>query len=243
MLRAENLSKSFGDNPVLRDVSVSLKPGTITTIIGPSGTGKTTLLRALAMTDLPDVGEISVDDQKYSFPAPQDQKLSPPPWPRVTAVFQQLFLWPHLSLRENILMPARNFPRATMEAELQELITVLEMQSFIDRFPNEASLGQRQRIALARALMLQPRYVLMDEVTSALDIEQVVNILNFLPRLKERGIGVLLITHALNFARNAADTILFMDQGTVVERGDVSLLDNPKTPRLQQFLSMVQAAQ
>jgi len=242
MLRAEKISKSFGGNHVLRDVSVWLKPGTITTLIGPSGTGKTTLLRALAMTDLPDSGEIIVDEQKYIFPLVPEQKLSPSPWPRVTAVFQQLFLWPHLSLRENILLPARNFPRADMDAELNELINVLEMKAFIDRFPNEASLGQRQRVALARALMLQPRYVLMDEVTSALDIEQVANILDFLPRLRERGIGILLITHALNFARRAADTVLFMDHGQVVERGTVELLDNPQTPRLQQFLSLVKAA-
>jgi len=242
MLRAEKISKSFIGNHVLRDVSVWLKPGTITTLIGPSGTGKTTLLRALAMTDLPEAGEIIVDDQKYVFPLAPEQKLSPSPWPRVTAVFQQLFLWPHLSLRENILLPARNFPHADMDAELNELIDVLEMKAFIDRFPNEASLGQRQRVALARALMLQPRYVLMDEVTSALDIEQVANILEFLPRLRERGIGILLITHALNFARRAADTVLFMDHGQIVERGTVELLDNPQTPRLQQFLSLVKAA-
>lgn len=241
MLEARNISKSFGDHHVLRNAGVYIKPGTITTLIGPSGTGKTTLLRALAMTDLPDSGEITLDEHTYKFPY-ADETLQPKPWPRVTAVFQQLFLWPHLTLRENILMPARNFPRAGMMDELDEIITVLELAPFINRYPNEASIGQRQRVALARALMLQPKYILMDEVTSALDIEQVSNILNFLPRLKERGIGVLLITHALNFARRAADSILFMDQGTIVERGTVDLLNNPQTPRLQQFLSLVKEA-
>ncbi|HRJ12083.1 MAG TPA: ATP-binding cassette domain-containing protein [Alphaproteobacteria bacterium] len=242
MLTANNLSKSFGAHQVLRDISVTIAPGTITTVIGPSGTGKTTLLRALAMTDVADRGEITMDGKNYKFPWPENEKLSPKPWTHITAVFQQLFLWPHLTLRENILLPARNFLRATMMDELQELISVLELAGFIDRFPNEASLGQRQRIALARALMLQPRYVLMDEVTSALDIEQVSNILGFLPRLKERGIGVLIITHALNFARRAADHILFMDQGKMIEHGNARLLDNPQTPRLKQFLSMVEAA-
>lgn len=241
MLEAKNISKSFGAHRVLQDVSVCIKPGTITTLIGPSGTGKTTLLRALAMTDLPDSGEITLDDQTYRFPWPAHQR-APRPWPQITAVFQQLFLWPHLTLRENILLPARNFPRANLMDEFNELISVLHLSSFIDRYPNEASLGQRQRVALARALMLQPRYVLMDEVTSALDIEQVSNILNFLPRLKERGIGVLLITHALNFARRAADNILFMDEGRIIERGTVELLNNPQTPRLRQFLSLVEAA-
>ena len=240
-LEAKNIRKSFGTNHVLRDVSVYAKPGTITTIIGPSGTGKTTLLRALAMTDVPDAGQICVDEQCYLFPQAADKKLSPVPWPKVTVVFQQLFLWPHISLRENILLPARNFPRDTMTEELNELIDVLEMQEFINHFPNEASLGQRQRVALARALMLQPRYVLMDEVTSALDVEQVANILDFLPKIRERGIGVLLITHALGFARRAADSILFMDGGKIVERGGVDLLDHPQTSRLQQFLSLVQS--
>jgi ABC-type polar amino acid transport system ATPase subunit len=242
MLTANNLSKSFGENRVLHDISLTIMPGTITTLIGPSGSGKTTLLRALAMTDTPDAGTLQMDDAQYLFPLPANQKLSPNPWPRITAVFQQLFLWPHLTLRENIMMPARNIPRPTLDSELQELIAALDMESFIDRHPNEASLGQRQRAALARAIMLQPRYILMDEVTSALDVEQVSNILHFLPRLKSRGIGVLLITHALNFARSAADHVIFIDAGGIVESGTVTLLDAPQTPRLQQFLSLVKAA-
>ncbi|MBU6234227.1 MAG: ATP-binding cassette domain-containing protein [Alphaproteobacteria bacterium] len=239
MLTTRGLGKSFGGKTVLRDVNVDIAPGTITCVIGPSGTGKTTLLRALSLLDLPDSGVISLDGQDYSFPLQQGAAITPAPWPKLTAVFQSLFLWPHLTLRENILLPARNIDAAKAEKDIEGLIAFFEMQGFIDSYPNQASIGQRQRVAMARALILNPRYLLLDEITSALDVEQTVKILTKLGHLKERNIGVFLITHQIGFARKSADQIVFMDGGTVAERGGPDILDAPKTARLQQFLSAV----
>lgn len=233
MLSARNIYKSFDDKKILNGVNIDIAPGQISCIIGPSGTGKTTLLRAMCLLDLPDEGVISIDDKEY--------KLNDTPWPEVTAVFQSLFLWPHLALRENIMLPARNHnPNA--EKDIEGLIKVFEMGKFIDNFPNQSSVGQRQRVALARALILNPKYVLLDEITSALDVEQSARILTKLSHLKERGIGVFLITHHLGFARQAADQIVFMDGGRIAEQGTPAILDNPKTERLREFLSLAKIA-
>ena len=242
MLTARNLSFAYNDGKtIFENVDLDIDLGGITVLIGPSGTGKTTLLRCLALLDPPQKGEIIVDEKTFSFPAPHTGN-PPPPWPLLTSVFQQLFLWPHLTLRENILLPVRLRGQMDGHEELDKLIEAFDMGAFIERFPNEASLGQRQRVALARALMLKPRYLLLDEITSALDVEQIAKILGYLKTLRGQNIGIFLITHLLGFARHAADQILFMDGGTITERGTPDILKNPQTERLFQFLSVIAAA-
>ncbi len=241
MLEAKTLSFAYADRPILKDVSVQIAQGDITVLIGPSGCGKTTLLRCLALLEQPKAGCVQVDEAVFSAPWPKGG-IENPPWPRLTAVFQQLFLWPHLTLRENILMPVRRLHKTDNEDHLDALIEAFDMQAFITRYPNEASLGQRQRVALARALMLQPRYLLLDEITSALDVEQIAKILAYLKNLRGKQIGIFLITHLLGFARHTADQVLFMADGTIVERGGADILRNPQTERLSQFLSVIAAA-
>jgi ABC-type polar amino acid transport system ATPase subunit len=241
MLKAEGISFGYGKDPVFTDVSLSVTPGSITALLGPSGSGKTTLLKCLAMLQAPQRGRIVIDEQIHDFPL--DPNAAPPmPWPQLTVVFQQLFLWPHLTLRQNILLPVKRRDPAAVQQKLAELTELFGMAEFLNRYPNETSRGQQQRVALARALMLNPRYILCDEITSALDVEQVGKVLECLNLVREQGVGVLLITHQIGFARRSCDGFVFIDGGQVVEHGGQEQLIQPRTDRFAQFLKMVEAA-
>lgn len=241
MLSGQCINKTLGGREILKDVSIEISPGRVSCLIGPSGSGKTTLLRALALIDLPDRGQVIIDGREYTFPR-KKAKETLAPWPIVTAVFQTLFLWPHLTLLENIALPCRNIQGIDANKEIESLIDFFEMSPFIKRFPNQASLGERQRVALARALILKPRYLLLDEITSALDIEQTARILNYLQTLRGLETGMLVITHAIGFAHRVCDHVYFMDQGSIVEHGGSEIIDSPQTERFAQFLSAVKAA-
>lgn len=241
MLSARNICKRFGTLDVLWDVSLDLEPGTITTLIGPSGSGKSTLLRALSLLEPPDAGSLSVDAHDFTFPTKDPYSLSMP-WPALTVVFQQLFLWPHLTLRQNIELPLRCLDDESASERASEAISEINIAGFVDRYPNEASLGQRQLSAIARALALRPRYLLLDEITSALDVEHVARVLQLIQRRREQGVAILIITHYIGFARRSADQVLFLEQARIVERGRAEILDNPATERLKGFLSLLLAA-
>lgn len=250
MLIAEGVNKTLGRNKVLHDVSIAIKPGEITALLGPSGSGKSTLLRALSLLEPPDSGIVRLDDMSYTFPAGAKQKArhSVSPWPDLTVVFQQLFLWPHLTIRRNVMIGLEGKSEATWANKasdrqfVDELLEVFELTNLADRFPNEISTGQKQRAALVRALALRPKYLLLDEITSALDIEHIAKVLDYLKRLRSDGTGILIITHLIGFARSAADQVVFMEGGRVLEQGDGRLLTHPRSERLIQFLSLVETA-
>jgi L-cystine transport system ATP-binding protein len=241
MLTGSGLAKSYQGQQILENIDVQLAPGEISVIIGPSGSGKTTLLKMLALLEMPDKGSITVDDWHCQFPPTNSRKIEPP-WPKVTVVFQQLFLWPHMTLLQNITMPMKLRHREEKLERLQELIKLFEMQGFMHKYPNEASLGQKQRAALVRALMLAPKYLLLDEITSSLDVEQVAIILAHLKELARNGIGILTITHLLHFAAEAADRVIFLDRGQIIEQGGKEVLVSPKQERVKKFLSVIEAA-
>ncbi len=218
MLQGKNLTKKYGDRLALDNVSIQVEPGRITSIIGPSGSGKTTLLKALSMLDFPKSGEITLDKDIYNFP--KDINLVMSPWPHVSVVFQQLFIWPHLTIRKNIELPLEVKGLLNeSKAYLEELYEMFDMNGFVDRFPNEVSLGQKQRGALVRALALKPAYLLLDEITSSLDVEQSEIILSHLVKIKERGVGIIMVAHDINFALSNADSVCFMENGKIVKQG------------------------
>lgn len=245
MLEGIDITKSYENkkkNVVLKKVSAGVKPGEITALIGPSGSGKSTFLRMLSLLEHPDEGVISLDDQNYEFPLVNGKQDHRFPWPLLTIVFQQLFLWPHLTIRKNIMLPLQNVNGAGKNEQVEELINYFELEDFVDRFPNEASLGQRQRAAIVRALALNPKYLLLDEVTSALDVEHVGKLLQRLKLLKSQGTAIMLVTHLIGFARQSADQVVFMEDGEITEYGGPQLLTSPKSERVAKFLSLIHSA-
>lgn len=237
MLTAKNITKKYQGQEILKGVDITIEPGKITSLVGPSGAGKTTLLRALSLLEQPDSGEVAIDDIRYNFPLKANETITDI-WPKVSIVFQQLFLWPHLTSRENILLPLK-VKNINRDAELDKFIELFSMADFIDNYPNQTSIGQRQRAAIVRAIMLHPTYLLLDEITSSLDVEQVNIILSHLNVIKESGVGIFIVTHLINFAEKVSDKVIFMDGGQILEEGGKEVLQNPSHPRVKKFLSIV----
>ena len=244
MISANNISLAFNGQKVLDKINLEMKSGEVVTIIGPSGSGKTSLLRSLALLTFPDSGSLTIENRKYTFPL---KKLNEDeiPWPTVTCVFQDLHLWPHLTLKENILLPYKVKGPETLNAvqsKFDNMIETLDLDECLNRRPHEVSGGQKQRAAIARAILLQPRYLLLDEITSALDIEQVAVILSLLARLQKNDLGMIIVSHHIEFAKRASDKVYFLDCGKMVESGPPSILESPQSERLADFLDFVKIA-
>lgn len=236
MLLATNITKIIDGREILKDISLSLESGEIVSVIGPSGAGKTTLLRAISLIDFPNSGSLKIDNENYQFPITQAGSVRFP-YPNLTVVFQQLFIWPHLTIRQNLTLPLKG---NVDEKHFEEMVGLFQMNPFLDRYPNEVSIGQRQRAALVRALLLKPNYLLLDEVTSALDIEQSHIILSHLKQIAERGVGIVFVSHALHLASKISNKVIFLEDGKIVEAGTNDILTQPKTERLKKFINISQ---
>lgn len=234
MLELKNVSQKFDGKEVLHDISLGLKAGEVLTLIGPSGAGKTSLLKICALLDVPSNGAVCIDDKDCS----ENGKLVVDPhsvWPKVTIIFQHLYLWPHLTAQENIFLPHKD--PLDIEGRFKELCSLFELTVHVHKYPNELSAGQRQRVAIVRALLLNPEYILMDEITASLDVEQTFNILEIVSRLKNENVGIMLVTHHLEFAKRISDRIAFLEEGRIVDIGGPEMIESPRNARVALFVN------
>jgi len=230
------VGKTYGDSPVLKNISCEIPLDGLVTIMGPSGSGKSTLLRLLSFLEAPDVGDLRLQIGQRRF----ESRGADQPWPMVTLVFQRQFLWPHLTLRENIALPLRAARRPNIEAKLRTVVDVFDMSSFVDRFPNEVSAGQAQRGALARAFVLDPQLVLLDEAHFGLDLEQQKILNDHLIALRDSGVALIVVTHSLDFARRYAERVVVVEDGTISEIGSKSILNQPRSAYLRRATGLSQ---
>jgi len=235
MIVADKIVKSYNGNKILNEISLELNRGEISVLFGPSGCGKTTLCRNLTMLEYPDSGTLKVDEQFYQFPSKNNFPVMP--FPKVNMVFQQLFLWPHLTNEQNIKLAINDFNKEKNE-RFEYLTKLLKIDDILTQYPNESSLGQKQRVAIARVLILDPEFIFFDEMTSALDIVQTNNIVKILLKLKDVGMGILIITHNINFMERVADKLLFMYDGKIIETGNKNIIKKPQTEILKKFLGI-----
>lgn len=236
-LAARDIHLSFGSNAVLRGVDLDVPAGTTTAIIGPSGSGKSTLLRSLNRLYEPDRGDILLDGRSVLRDDPDELRQ------RIGMVFQHFNLFPHKTVLDNVTLAPRKLRGLSADAARQLALTQLErvgLRHKADARPGTLSGGQQQRVAIARALAMEPQVMFFDEATSALDPELVKGILALIADLGADGMTMVAVTHEMGFARSTADSVVFMDQGKVVESGPPEqLFTAAGTERLQRFLSQV----
>ena len=249
MIRLDRVCKSFGHLKVLRDVSINIEKGEVVCIIGPSGAGKSTLLRCINHLEGIDSGTIYLEDEpvyRYS----KDGKVVVDSERRIEElrsevgmVFQSFNLFPHLTALENVMLApvhVRNEAREEARRRGEALLTKVGLSDKIDAYPHELSGGQQQRVAIARSLAMQPKAMLFDEVTSALDPELVGEVLRVMRQLAAEGMTMIIVTHEMGFARDVADRVLFMADGVVVEEGaPKQIFTEPRHERTRQFLQSV----
>ncbi|HUD32439.1 MAG TPA: amino acid ABC transporter ATP-binding protein [Variovorax sp.] len=237
MLEIVGLRKSYGATEVLRGVDLRVNAGELVCVIGPSGSGKSTMLRCCNLLETPTDGLIVANGHEVTSSTVDINRLRQD----VGMVFQQFNLYPHLSALDNVALALRRVqrrPRAEAEARARAALEQVGLGARTASFPSELSGGQQQRVGIARAVALAPQVILFDEPTSALDPELVEDVLNVMRGLRERGMTMLVVTHEMAFAHAAADRVVFMDGGVVVEQGTpADIFERPREARTQGFVA------
>jgi polar amino acid transport system ATP-binding protein len=241
ILDVAGLYKSFGSAEVLRGIDLQVMPRELVFVIGPSGSGKSTLLRCCNRLEEPTAGSIKVDGVDVMGAGVDINAVRR----RIGMVFQSFNLYPHLTALDNVTLAVRKVLGKAREAADDVGMQSLKRVGLVDKakaFPNELSGGQQQRVAIARALALEPSVMLFDEPTSALDPELVGSVLNVMREMRESGMTMLVVSHEMRFARSAADRVVFMDGGKILEQGPPEqILNAPEHPRIREFIANIEA--
>lgn len=238
-VQVRNVVKSFEDKVVLRDVDLDVGLHEVVCLIGSSGSGKSTLLKCINLLLDIDAGDILLDGEAITDPSVNPNEVRQ----KMGIVFQAFNLFPHMSVLQNIMLsPVKVHGASKVEAEqtARDLLTQFGLLDKIDEYPDRLSGGQQQRVAVVRALATKPDLMLFDEVTSALDPELVAEVLGVIRGLKEDGMTMIVATHEMGFARDVADSVCFLDNGVILEKGPPArIFSEPEQPRTQQFLQRI----
>jgi ABC-type polar amino acid transport system ATPase subunit len=238
MIKLKDVHKHFGSLHVLKGVSLHVSAGEVVVVIGPSGSGKSTLLRTINHLEPTDKGEIWVDGTPVHQQKDLRQVRS-----KVGMVFQQFNLFPHLTVVQNVTLAQSlvlHRTQAEAQSKAEALLVKVGLVQKATAYPAQLSGGQQQRVAIARALAMDPKIMLFDEATSALDPELVGEVLGVMRQLAAEGMTMMVVTHEMGFAREAADRVIFMDEGLILEEGTPDqIFSDPQNPRTKQFLRRV----
>ncbi len=249
MVDAQRVHKSFGANEVLKGIDFQVEPGQVVCLLGPSGSGKSTFLRCINHLEKISAGRLYVDSELVGYRQAGDvlHELSAKDVAKkrteIGMVFQHFNLFPHMTALGNIMeapCQVKNEPKAEVRQRATELLAKVGLGDKASAYPRQLSGGQQQRVAIARALAMRPKLMLFDEPTSALDPELVGDVLAVMKDLARTGMTMIVVTHEIGFAREVADTVVFMDGGVVVEQGPPSdVISNPRHERTKTFLAQV----
>ena len=249
MVKAEAVHKSFGRLEVLRGIDLEVQPKEVMCMIGPSGSGKSTFLRCINHLEKIDAGRLSVDGELVGYSERGDRLYELPDREvckkrsEIGMVFQRFNLFPHMTALENVIeapLRVKGESRDQAVARAGKLLERVGLADKVKAYPNQLSGGQQQRVAIARALAMQPKLMLFDEPTSALDPELVGDVLDVMRGLAKDGMTMIVVTHEMGFAREVGDSLVFMDGGVIVEKGNPrDVLTNPQEERTKSFLSKV----
>ncbi|MGX7013418.1 amino acid ABC transporter ATP-binding protein [Vagococcus silagei] len=239
MIHTKQLTKSFGENAVLKGIDLTVQQGEVLVIIGPSGSGKSTLLRCLNLLETPTSGDVVFEGTSLLAKETNIDKIRT----KMGMVFQNFNLFPHLTVLENLTISPRHVKGEAVDVSQQnalKLLTKVGLENKAAAYPNSLSGGQKQRVAIARALAMEPDVLLFDEPTSALDPEMVGEVLDVMQTLAKEGMTMVVVTHEMGFAKEMADRVIFMADGIIQESGTPqALFENPQVKRTQEFLQKV----
>ncbi|MHA6759051.1 amino acid ABC transporter ATP-binding protein [Streptacidiphilus sp. PAMC 29251] len=242
VLRLESVRKSFGENVILQDIDLELPQHTVTALIGASGSGKSTLLRCANLLEQIDDGAIFLDGEEITDPRVDPDTVRR----RIGVVFQAYNLFPHLTVLQNLTLAPRRvhgLSKEAADARAIELLDRLGLAAKAKEYPDRLSGGQQQRVAIVRAIVGDPRLLLLDEITAALDPELVAEVLEVVRDLKQQGLTMVLATHEMAFARDVADHVCFLADGVILEQGPpAQVFGDPQHERTKRFLSRLHAA-